>query len=311
MTEPAPILLFTYKRLATLKKTIESLKNSPLASQSELHIFSDGPKASDDEKQINEVRTFLKQIEGFRNIFIEEEKVNQGLAASIINGVNACFSKYDSVIVVEDDLIVSPNFLHYMNSALNFYKNNAAVFSISGYIYSFTKDATYQYDTFLASRGCSWGWATWKDRWQKVDWNISDYPSFVANKKRRNLFASSGSDLNGMLGKQMKGTIDSWAIRLYYNQVKLNMLTVYPTISKVENIGFDEYATHTRVYNRYKTKVDSTNQTTFNFINSKSINYYYQKLIQKKFSVLQRIFFGRLLTLIVKVKEALIRGGKS
>lgn len=308
--EPAPVLLFTYKRLETLKATVNSLIRNPLATETELFIFSDGPKVADDKEQVDKVRFYLREIRGFKNIFINQENVNKGLARSIIEGVSKCLNKYNTVIVVEDDLLLSSNFLSFMNSALNFYAGNKCIFSISGYVYPFKPRSTHEYDTFLVSRGCSWGWATWKDRWERVDWKVSDYSSFKKNKDRRKHFAHSGTDLNRMLDTQMKGVIDSWAVRWYYHQSNERLLTVYPTISKVLNTGFDEYATHTRVYNRYVTNIDDTGKNNFNFINDSSVDPYYQKLVQRKFSLWQRLFFGRFLTLLIKVKTLLVKGGK-
>lgn len=83
----SPIILFTYNRLELTQKTVKALIKNELASESELYIFSDGPKGLNDEEKVLELRTFLRSITGFKRIMIEESASNQGLANSVISGV--------------------------------------------------------------------------------------------------------------------------------------------------------------------------------------------------------------------------------
>ena len=131
--ELAPIVIFTYKRLDTLQKAIESLKSNELATQSLLYIYSDAARSDNDVTGVTEVRNYLKTINGFKNIEIIQAVNNIGLANSIINGVSDIINRYGKIIVLEDDLILTPNFLTFMNEALNYYQNNSKVYSISGF----------------------------------------------------------------------------------------------------------------------------------------------------------------------------------
>ena len=133
MSNYSPIALFCYNRLDTLKLTVKNLKNNFNSSDSFLYIFSDGPKSEEDNELIFELRTYLYTIIGFKKIYIIESKLNMGLKKSIIDGVNFVLNIHDKVIVIEDDLITSKNFLLFMNQALQYYANNDKVFIISGY----------------------------------------------------------------------------------------------------------------------------------------------------------------------------------
>jgi len=168
MSDYAPIILFCYKRLASTIQTINSLKNNELAKDSVLYIFSDGPKNKEDERDIFEIRRYLKTITEFKEIIISESKENIGLSNSIINGVSKIIDEYGKVIVMEDDLITSKNFLSFINQALIHYKDNSKVFSISGFTVNVNGLDTN--DIYFTLRGSSWGWGTWKDRWDNVDW---------------------------------------------------------------------------------------------------------------------------------------------
>lgn len=290
MKNMVPILLFTYKRLDALKKTIEALSANELADQSDLYIFSDGPKTEKDAGAIQKVRAYLKTVEGFKNINIKASEGNKGLAKSIISGVSEVMKLSDKVIVMEDDLLTTSNFLTFMNNALTKYENEEKVFSVSGYSMNLNQDDNNTSETYFLNRGWSWGWATWKSRWNDVDWEMKDYESFKNNKRKKSEFAMGGSDLNKMLRNQMEGSLDSWAIRWFYHQFKVSGLTLYPVYSKVYNNGFDQLATHTTgSNNRYLPLLDKDLNTDVSYPKNIEISQNYQKAFLKNMGVKARI----------------------
>lgn len=236
------IILFTYRRIPN--KTIESLLKNSLAQKSEIFIFSDGYKNEKDKNDVLKVRNYLKTINGFKKITIIEREKKYGLAKNIINGVTKIINQYGNVIVLEDDLIVSSDFLQFMNEALNFYEKDEKIWAISGYTPKLKSLENYDKDVYLSVRANSWGWATWKDRWNSIDWNIKDWQEFKRNRDAIKKFNLGGNDLYKMLELQMLGKIDSWAIRWCYNQFKHNKYAIYPKCSKIKNIGFDKIGTH-------------------------------------------------------------------
>ena len=298
----APLLLFTYKKLDTLKETVSAIQKNHLAKDTTVYIFSDGAKHDRDLAAVNEVRKFIHSIDGFREIFIIESPVNKGLANSIIAGVTKIINEFGKVIVVEDDLRLTPNFLTFMNDSLNFYENDSRVFSVSGFIFSMPVSHDYQYDIFFTKRHCSWGWAMWKDRWNEIDWNVQDFPEFIHSVNQQKSFNKLGSDLTHSLIRQQKGEINSWAIRCNYHQFKKQSYTVYPVKSKVDNIGFGEAATHTvQRFNKYKTTLESQPKFQFKFPDEvfedqnllKSFNSKYSKATRMYYYVLNKLFNPR------------------
>ncbi len=290
----APIALFTYKKLAPLKATIEALQKNNLAKHSELIIFSDGPKKDSDKIQIQEVRSYLKSINGFKKIDLNFSEKNKGLAVSIIEGVSKILEENETIIVLEDDLLTSVNFLDFMNKSLDYYKNNKKIHSISGYTPQIDLKNSYPYDIYFTQRASSWGWATYKSKWKEVDWKVTDYIRFKKNKKLHRKFNAMGSDMSFMLSKQMKGNIDSWAIRWCYHQFKEDLYTVFPVQSKIQNIGFTEGATHTKGNSetlRFATIFDKTNKINFNFKDNIVLEKYFIKQFIKPYSIKTRIYY--------------------
>ncbi|QCT93963.1 glycosyltransferase [Caminibacter mediatlanticus TB-2] len=264
-----PILIFSYIRLNELKLTIESLLNNKDIDKYYIFIFNDYVKNLDDKNKMIQVRRYIENLEKekkFKNLKIIFREENYGLAKNIIEGVTEIINIYGKVIVLEDDLILSNNFLCYMKKALNHYEDDENIFSISGYTMPLKRLENYEYDSYLALRPSSWGWATWKDRWNKVDWDVSDFNNFIKNRDNIKAFNKGGVDLSRMLKHYMKGKNNSWAIRWAYGMFKNGQYCVYPKISKVQNIGFGLNATHCKGINIYKTKLDNTNKCNFRFV---------------------------------------------
>jgi len=262
-----PVVLFVYARPDHTKKTIESLAKNYLAKETEIFIYSDAPKNSKALLPVDLVRECIDKLPKrnlFKSVKIIKAESNKGLAASVIAGVSEIINQYGQVIVVEDDLVSSPDFLQYMNDAMDYYKQDRRIWSISGYTFKLNLPTDYKSDIYLSYRGCSWGWATWKERWEKVDWTVTDYQFFKKNKSLRSNLNRGGRDMADMLDAQMSGKIDSWAIRWCYTQSKLDMLTVYPRVSRISNIGLDGTGTHSGVSSNYDVVIGSgKNKCTF------------------------------------------------
>lgn len=283
------LCIFTFNRLDVLKRSLASLRQCEGIDELDIHIFSDGPRNETEEIKVNAVRAFLKTQSLLRVHRCYFNPLNKGLANSIINGVSKLFITYSSVIVLEDDLIYSKNFLHFMTSALTAYEADQKVYSISGYSPQIYLGDDYTKDYYFSPRGSSWGWATWKDRWSTIDWEVKTYNTFKRNIRQRQRFARGGSDLPRMLDNQMKGKIDSWAIRFVYQQFLNQQATVYPAISKVKSIGIGADATHTKRTTRFNTQLDSGEQKQFNFEKFKGYNQNILRSFRNVFSMWRRL----------------------
>ena len=251
MQELAPIVLFVYNRPWHTRKTIEALKNNELAGESDLFIFADNSVDDKNKESVDVVRNFVKTIDGFKSVNIVERETNFGLAKNVISGVSEVIDRYNKVIVLEDDIVCSRTYLNCMNKLLPYYRANEKVYSVTGYTFPIKIPVEYEYDVYFSSRASSWGWGTWKDRWKTVDWDVEDYDSFMLNPEHIKSFNTGGDDLTKMLKEQMLGKIDSWSIIWSYAHFKSNSYCVYPTKSRLKNIGADRSGVHTDKTKKY------------------------------------------------------------
>lgn len=239
----SPIILFVYNRSDHTKRVIESLLRNEEAKDSDLIIYSDFAKSKDQLGKVNEVRTFLRQIKGFNSVKIIERETNYGLAKSIITGVSEVLETSDRVIVLEDDILVSPYFLHFMNTGLEKYKEEERVASI--HAYSYPMDTKGLEETFFIKGADCWGWATWKRAWRYFE---SDGAKLRDDLLKRNLVKRFDYEntfpFYSMLQNQIDGRNNSWAIRWHASIFLQNKLTLYPRESLIQNIGLDNSGTH-------------------------------------------------------------------
>jgi hypothetical protein len=287
----APIILFTYKRLNSLKRCVDSLLQCAESSQTDIVIVADAAATSADSVKVKAVREYLPKIAGFKTIEIIEREKNLGVDYNIINGIQWMAAKYPQFIIVEDDLVVKEGFLRFLNASLDFYKDNPEVLTITGFSFVEKIPNTYPYSGYFAKRTCPWGWATWSSKIKDVDWEIADRDDFLQSRKIQKKFNAWGSDRSRMLLQTLRGKVRAWDIRLDYYQFKHESCTLYPTVGLVENIGFnDDDASNTFGYNRFKTKTKYKKITQFLF----SDTIQYDKTISEKFikknSLQMRIF---------------------
>lgn len=238
----APIVLFVYNRPWHTQQTIESLQQNKLSASSELFIYSDAPRNGGDLRSVNEVRNYIKTVNGFKKVSIIEREKNWGLANSIIDGVTNIVNEYGKVIVLEDDLVTSQYFLTYMNEALELYANDNRVISVHGYVYPVEDKLPEAF--FLPGADC-WGWATWQRGWELFNSNGQYLLDELIRTKSLRSFDFNGSyPYVKMLKGQIQGRNNSWAVRWYASAYLANKLTLYPGRSMVRNIGNDNSGTH-------------------------------------------------------------------
>lgn len=64
----APVILFTYNRPEHTKRTIEALAANELAAETDLYVFSDAAKKDADKGKVQEIRDYVKSVQGFRQV---------------------------------------------------------------------------------------------------------------------------------------------------------------------------------------------------------------------------------------------------
>lgn len=236
----APIALFTYNRADHTRRAVESLLQNAEAKDSDLFIFSDGAKNEKAVKGVAENREYIHTVTRFKTVTIVEREKNWGLANSLIAGITDVINKYGRVIVVEDDLILSPYFLKFMNDGLEKYKDDDRVGTITGFVPPIEEKLP---ETFFLTYFQCWGWATWKRAWDLLETDAR--PLLKGLRFKRKKFDVGGGVCNyGNLYCQKVGLVDSWYLRYYASLFLKGKLSLYPGRSVATNEGLDGSGTH-------------------------------------------------------------------
>ena len=299
--------VFCYSRANKLKRCIGSLLKNPECKDLDVIFFSDGFKGEHDRAGVLETRDYINSITGFRTVIKHFRERNLSTGPNFQQGLTFLCKNYDTFIIVEDDLLVSSNYIKFLMDALIFYQEKKSVFCISAYIYPIDLDQ-YSYDTIIYKRFCSYGWAGWANRFEGVIWDhdklqhlIDNSPGFL---KRLN---AEGYDLGRMIKKQISGKISTWDVQLQVHVAENRLKVVYPVISKVNNIGFDEESTNTFGIDFLKTPLDNGLKRNFRYCNDDLIMRGLQKQIKKPFglkALITRQIINRFIKATKQVKKA-------
>jgi hypothetical protein len=235
------IIVFAYNRPTHITRLLKSLLADEKVSNYHVIVFQDGPKNYQDIVGVEETFANISGLlENFASFEFHRNTENQGLAKSIIKGVTYGFLRFDKCIILEDDIVVSSNFLTFMQNNLDLHSNNEAIGSITGYklVSRLWRSKS---NVYLSRRHSSWGWGTWKKTWESVNWEILEDFNSKENKK---IISMGGDDLMGMIDLQRRGLIDSWSIVFDVNMLLRGLFCIYPVQEFCINMGMDGSGTH-------------------------------------------------------------------
>ena len=231
------IAIFGWRRPHHLAEVFKSLSANKEIADLPVYIFLDGPRTTDDEPYCVHCLHHAQAFNSSCSKQIIRATINKGLFNSIIEGVSFVLLRHETVIVLEDDIVVSPYFLSYMLQGLSLYQGDNAVASIHAYLpkINFPFPASF----FLPGADC-WGWATWREQWKCMRFDAHALAHEIRERKLVHRFnLNQNYDYLRMLDQRSKGLNSSWAILWHASCFLAGKVTLYPGTSLVSNIGFD------------------------------------------------------------------------
>ena len=236
LTLPIPIVLFAYARPQMLQHTLECLRTNQVPL---IYAFSDGTRTPDKEQAVQEVRQALRAV-GWCDMRLTERDRNYGLGVSIRAGVAEVLKRHESVIVFEDDLICVPGTYAYLAAALNHYRDDPRVMSVTGWTHPRVVPSSVQEQPYFDGRAECLAWGTWAGVWLGMD---RDAKTLLRACRRRGIDVYRyGADLVHQAEEERQRNI--WAVRFLYLHILERGLCLRPPHSLVEHIGVDSNATN-------------------------------------------------------------------
>lgn len=234
----SPVLIITYARpdgLASILKTLEEL------GPRRVYIAIDGPKNLEiKELQIGYMEIMQTVTENkILRLEIWRRSENLGIGASIISALDWFFSKESSGIIIEDDLIISKDFLTFVETGLEYFAQDLKVLMISGSQFDF--NGNYPTNLSWTNYPIIWGWGTWASKWTEIR-------KLIFRKKRIYPLIYSANSNFFRVGalRTLNGLIDTWDIPFAFEMMREKAHCVLPPVNLVSNIGTDKLAEHTK-----------------------------------------------------------------
>jgi hypothetical protein len=233
-----PIALFAFRRPETTVRTLQALERCDEFHGRPVYLFCDGPreKVADEYRAVEEVREVLRKWAIGKSAECCFSDRNQGLRPSILAGVSAVLREHGTVIVLEDDIVVSRSFLRYMQQSLDQFLSHENVWQVSGYFPPSLR--MFPRSGFLRVPAC-WGWGTWESRWAHYRDDALQLQTQVALRGVDRFNIEQSYDFFGELTANVEARIDTWHIRWYASMFLKDALALYPGRSLTRNIGFD------------------------------------------------------------------------
>lgn len=308
MSFNTPILFLIFNRPKSTQLVFDVIvKIKP----SKLYIAADGPRDfKENEKSLcDEVRKIVTEgITWDCEVKFLFRNENLGCGKAVSEAINWFFFDVEEGIILEDDTIPTITFFSYCQEMLNIYRNDERIWSISGFNFGasgISKSHNYTFAKFMNM----WGWATWKRTSLKVDYSLFKWREAKNKKLFTSLIVQDSlidTDLTWIdywttnFYLIVNGKIDTWDYQWIYSQLINKGLTIYPSVNLVENIGFNEFATHT-TNKVHKVSQIKTGEIELNFSkqipkqNKEFQNFYLKKIwasiVNDKFSLKQKVKF--------------------
>tara|TARA_A100001011_G_scaffold93198_1_gene98001 strand:+ start:1219 stop:2202 length:984 start_codon:yes stop_codon:yes gene_type:complete len=242
-----PILLILFNRPQYIEESINSIN---LINPNKLYIHIDGPRNDIDNKKIEEIKTHFSNLKKTIEIKILNQEKNLGCSLGVVTAIDWFFQNEEYGIILEDDLIPNISFYYYCQALLEKFKNDKNIFMISGDNGGELIPSNYfnELDFISSPVPLIWGWATWRDRWEKYKYKIPNINPiklfFLLNQFK---FFERLIVIKYFYKIKNPLTFSStWDILFFYTMVLSNMNCIIPKQNLISNVGFDEQATHTK-----------------------------------------------------------------
>lgn len=295
----APILVSVYTRLDHINRCLDSLRRNSGCELTNLYIVSDAAFSANDAPAVKSVRDYISTISGFRSVSLIKREKNFGSFLSITTAITEVLEEHGRVIFLEDDNVVSENFLKYMNDGLLFYNDDSSIFSISGYNFPVDIPKEYPHDIYKWQGFSAWGVGLWYDRWLEIDWSPEGIHSFLADRNQvRTLNRISEHVIPCVTTYLINNHLVADAV-ISMHLVKKNKYSIFPVLAKVRNAGHDGTGEHGGITDRYSNQeIDSNIPFTLieNIQSDKRIN----RILSRHFSLPLKAKVARIIPETIK-----------
>ncbi len=253
-----PVLFIIFRRLDTTKQVFEQIRK---AKPPKIYIAADGARENipGEYEKVKEVRNYvLNNIDWDCEVKTLFREKNLGCGHAVSEAITWFFENEEMGIILEDDTVPSLSFFWFCEELLNRYKDDLRIWQVSGTNFHFGWKRDKDYSYYFSYYGAIWGWATWRNRWEKYDFNMRYLDELIAKNYLWDLFGNQReADSRINIFKQIRNGLDTWDFQWTYTKLTNSGLSIVPVVNLIKNIGFREDATHTRTVKDKKAEMEN------------------------------------------------------
>lgn len=233
-----PVLFITFCRPDYARQTWNGIK---AAKPKKLYFYSNkGREEKEGEvERNNEIRSYINEIDWDCDLhtFFRDECVN--VYDSLRGAINWLFENESEGIILEEDCVPTLAFFSYIDQLIVKFRGNEKIWCISGD--NWFNYQSHNYDYHFSHYHFMYGWATWREKWQRVDWQNLGAKEAVRNHIFRPLFKNrEQSRYREKEVMRVKDFVEKTKCWDYYWGIIMDQneaLTVHPKCNLIHNIG--------------------------------------------------------------------------
>lgn len=184
------LAIFSFNRPHYLKDVLASLVTNQGLNDIDFYFIQDGAINLFSERIATDEQVIIECLRLWEECALPNKRLirhaeNKGIGISQFEAKVFLFEQmqYDQVMFFEDDLVLSRHYVRILKIMLDQYRNERAVGAVMCHGGKPSPHLQNKKHVLLNrvrfANDNLWGWATWKDRWQKIKPAFLDYYEFI------------------------------------------------------------------------------------------------------------------------------------
>lgn len=242
-----PVLVIAFNRPELARNQITSIKS---LGSPPIFLALDGGRNTSESGRVAAVRRQFEAADFPGGLTVRQAERNLGCAAAVVAGIDWIFSYHNAAIILEDDILVAPTAYPFFEYTLDKYEHDQSIFMIS----ALNQLGTWQGEgSYFLTTGGTWGWATWRQKWQKYhecDLSYEDTTSQDRLTELRSVLPRKVRRVESGYRRTRAGRVDTWDYRWSITRMINEGRSIAPRVNLVTNVGFGARATHNTLRRR-------------------------------------------------------------
>jgi len=239
-----PILLMAFKRPETTKKVFEKIRE---VRPKKFFFAVDGPRNEKEKRLVDQVKELAKLVDWKCDFKTNFKKENTGLKEGLIDNITWFFDHVDEGIILEDDCLVDSSFFRFCREMLDKYREDHRIMHIAGSNpHRGWRRNNYSY--YFSHYTYSWGWATWKRAWKKIEADNINYNKIKEKGYLKDIYPKWYERMYLKKGFNLvySDKLKSWDHHWLFTSGANSLLSIVPNKNLVKNIGIGPDASNTK-----------------------------------------------------------------